>query len=176
MIGATFVARSYAESDELLYSFRPGRQARIASRGLLGCGDRRPRTRPLVAPHTPSRDRVLLCTPHSGSSDAVVSWHARHERIFAALARRAYRRPVTDADLQKPLYCSLRTGRKGGDFISGIQNGMMPILASPKFLFRAENVPVGVTAGTNYRISDLDLCQPVIVLSCGRARRMIEVC
>jgi len=152
MVGATFVQRDYAESDELLYSFRPGageeRIPRIGSLEIVG---------PYKASgeiHTPSRDRVLICTPRAGASDSEEMACAK--KILSALARRAYRRPVTAADLQKPLLF-FTDGRKGGDFISGIQNGMMPILASPKFLFRAETLPAGVVVGTNYRISDLDL-------------------
>ena len=31
------------------------------------------------------------------------------------------------------------------------------ILASPKFLYRAEKIPMGVPPGSPYRLSDLDL-------------------
>ena len=44
-----------------------------------------------------------------------------------------------------------------GTFEGGIQNGIIAIIASPKFLYRAEPPPAGLAPGTNYRISDLEL-------------------
>ena len=44
-----------------------------------------------------------------------------------------------------------------GNFEGGIQNGIIAIIASPKFLYRAEPPPAGLAPGTNYRISDLEL-------------------
>ncbi len=43
---------------------------------------------------TPSRRRILLCTPRGGDEDACA------KRILSTLARRAYRRPVTDDDVR----------------------------------------------------------------------------
>src|SRR5215813_2864806 len=66
------------------------------------------------------------------------------------------RRAVTDQDLAAPL--SFYTGaRQGGDFESGIQAALPTILASPKFLYRAERSPAGLAPGSIHRISDLDL-------------------
>jgi hypothetical protein len=76
--------------------------------------------------------------------------------VFSTFARRAFRRPVTDHDLEAPLGF-YRTARETGDFDTGIRAGLTAILASPKFLFRAEQLPENVAPGSNYRISDLDL-------------------
>lgn len=151
-VGVTFVQRSYAESDELLHSFRPSagedRLARVGGVEIVGPFN------PSGQPLTPSRARILVCTPPQGASEAEELACARN--ILSTLARRAYRRPVTDADLANPL-AFYTEARRNGDFVSSIQNGMMPILASPKFLFRAESVPAGVAPGANYHVSDLDL-------------------
>ncbi|HVZ23347.1 MAG TPA: DUF1592 domain-containing protein [Vicinamibacterales bacterium] len=77
-------------------------------------------------------------------------------RILSRLARRAYRRPVTDADL-RPILQFYAAGRKAGSFDAGIERGVERILASPYFVFRVERDPAGVTAGTPYRISDVEL-------------------
>src|SRR5262249_40668242 len=76
--------------------------------------------------------------------------------ILSTLARRAYRRPVTDVDLA-PLLAFYREGRKKGTFDTGIQLGLRRLLASPTFVFRVEDDPAGVAPGTVYRISDLEL-------------------
>ncbi|HYP13260.1 MAG TPA: DUF1592 domain-containing protein, partial [Bryobacteraceae bacterium] len=70
--------------------------------------------------------------------------------------RRAYRRPVTDADLGMPLKF-YRDARKECGFDSGIEMGLSAILVSPEFLFRVEQEPAGVSPNTAYRISDLEL-------------------
>jgi hypothetical protein len=70
--------------------------------------------------------------------------------------RRAYRRPVTDADLQGPL-ALYRKARADGDFDAGIEMAVSGVLVSPHFLFRVEQDPAGVAPGTAYRVSDLEL-------------------
>jgi hypothetical protein len=72
------------------------------------------------------------------------------------LERRAYRRPVTDADVERllPFYTA---GRKEGGFDLGIERALERLLVSPQFLFRIEHDPAGVAPGTPYRISDLEL-------------------
>jgi hypothetical protein len=77
-------------------------------------------------------------------------------KILAALARRAYRRPIGDLDLEH-LLGPYRLARNEGDFESGIQMALQRILVSPEFLFRIERDPRGVTPGTPYRIGDIEL-------------------
>ena len=60
--------------------------------------------------------------------------------ILSTLARRAYRRPVTDADLQAPL-TFYRDARAEGGFDAGIEMALRAILASTEFLFRIERDP-----------------------------------
>jgi mono/diheme cytochrome c family protein len=148
-VGVTFIARAMVESDEVLASLRLGageeRMARIGSLEITG-----PFT-PTGLGDTPSRRRIFICRPASASDELPCA-----TRIFSTLARRAYRRPVTADDLRAAL-AFYKEGRAEGDFDTGIQRGMVPILASPKFLFRAERAPDGVAPGTVYRVTDLDL-------------------
>jgi Protein of unknown function (DUF1592)/Protein of unknown function (DUF1588)/Protein of unknown function (DUF1585)/Protein of unknown function (DUF1595) len=72
------------------------------------------------------------------------------------LMRRAYRRPVTDTDLQGPL-ALYRKARADGDFDAGIEMALSAVLVSPHFLFRVEQDPAGAAPGTVYRVSDLEL-------------------
>ena len=65
--------------------------------------------------------------------------------ILSTLARRAYRRPVTDADL-KVLLDFYNEGRATGTFEAGIELALQRILVSPSFLFRTEFDPVSSAA------------------------------
>jgi hypothetical protein len=99
---------------------------------------------------TPSRRQIFTCRP----TPAAESSCAR--QILSTLARRAYRKPITDADLQ-PVLSFYDTGRARGGFERGIQMGLQRILASPQFMFRIERDPANVAPGTAYRISDIEL-------------------
>ena len=74
----------------------------------------------------------------------------------STVARRAYRRPVTDADLET-LLGFYQSGRNEGTFDAGIERGVRRIIASPQFIFRFERDPANVPPDSAYRIGDLDL-------------------
>jgi hypothetical protein len=114
---------------------------------------------------TPSRSRVFICRPvRAAGGDPAASGAfgtARDEkscatRIISTLARRAYRRPVTTADMTR-LMALYDSARRDGSFETGIQFALRGILASAKFVFRAERDPATFTVGAVYRISDLEL-------------------
>ena len=100
---------------------------------------------------TPSRRRVFLCRPAKASDEKDCA-----RKIVSTLARRAYRRPVTDADLSG-LMAFYETGRREGTFDRGIELAVRAVLVSPKFIFRVERDPTGTTPGAAYRITDLEL-------------------
>ena len=85
---------------------------------------------------SPSRQRIFVCRP-ADTSDA----DRCATTILSTLARRAYRRPVADEDVE-PLLGAYQSQRlAGGDFDAGIQAGLAAILVSPNFLFRVEHEP-----------------------------------
>jgi len=100
---------------------------------------------------SPSRRQLLVCRPAAAAEEAPCA-----HLIIATLARRAYRRPVSDEDLQIPLTLYREGARKGG-FESGVELALRGILVSPNFLFRFESQPETVKANTPYRITDLEL-------------------
>ena len=102
---------------------------------------------------TPSRRRIFVCHP-AGTSD--LAEEACATDILSTLARRAYRQPVTDADVET-LLRFYRTGRSEGNFEAGIQEALTRLLVSPRFLFRIERDPETVQADAIYRIDDLEL-------------------
>ena len=78
------------------------------------------------------------------------------KRILATVARRAYRRPLTDRDTDD-LLRFYRAGRARGTRDSGIEDAIAFMLASPKFLFRAEPDPPALAAGATYTVPDIEL-------------------
>jgi len=84
------------------------------------------------------------------SADERSRRRAVRQKIIATLARRAYRRPVANDDIQ-PLSISTKAGRREKDFDAGIERAVEAILASPEFLIRLEREPAGATPGTVYR-------------------------
>ena len=76
--------------------------------------------------------------------------------ILSTLMRRAYRRPIAKADVDKPM-AFYRKGRAEGDFDAGITSALTSVLTNPEFLFRVESDPKKVAANGVYRIGDLDL-------------------
>jgi hypothetical protein len=100
---------------------------------------------------TASRRRIFVCRSESATDEAHCA-----RKVVSTLARRAYRRPVAEADL-RPLLDFYNTGRRKGTFETGIQLAVERILADPQFVFRAEHDPANVAPGTVFRINDLDL-------------------
>ena len=102
---------------------------------------------------TPSRRRIFTCRPAGTTPDAEA---ACATEILSTLARRAYRRPVTDADVAV-LLRFFEEGRSGADFDAGIEMALQRLLISPEFLLRVERDPEGVETGRPYLVSDLEL-------------------
>ena len=108
---------------------------------------------------TASRDRIFVCQPDSAADPGGAGDNAEvrcARTILSTLARRAFRRPVTDADI-RPLLPFYETGRAARGFEAGIQAALERILIDPEFLFRIERDPAGVAPATPYRLSDLEL-------------------
>jgi hypothetical protein len=99
-----------------------------------------------------SRERIFSCYPQAETQETACA-----DEILSTLARRAYRRPITDGERQRlmGLYAAERT--KGRDFEAGVQTGLAYILVAPQFLFRVEQDPAGAAPGSAYRIGDLEL-------------------
>jgi hypothetical protein len=100
---------------------------------------------------TASRSKILVCHPTGSRNEESCA-----KKILSTLARRAYRRPVTDGELQELLNLYMDGGTQGG-FEAGIEMALQGILVSPDFLFRVERDPTRVQPGAAYRISDLEL-------------------
>ncbi len=146
-VAVAFLQKTGAQHEGLVRAARRGqaREPAIATvtlsgpYGADGSGD------------TPSRRRIFTCDPDGGAAADPCA-----RQILATLARRAYRRQVTDADLDVllPFY---RQAESTGGFERGIQRALERILVSPEFLFRIERDPSGAGSDAPYRVNDVEL-------------------
>ena len=151
---ATFLNEGDAQNDNVLQPFLRTNLDPLGYRGLPAV-DRVSVTgpfKPTGAGDTPSRRQILVCRPASSADELTCA-----KKIIGTLARRAYRRPVTDDDLQSLIEFYQRGRNEGGNFESGIEAAVQLILASPDFLFRFEPDPDSLAADAVYRIGDLQL-------------------
>ena len=91
---------------------------------------------------TPSLEKIFVCRPASAAQEPACA-----KTILSSLARRAYRRPVTDKDLNVLLAFYKDARASGGGFAEGIEAGVRRLLVSPNFLYRIE-IPPARAAGT----------------------------
>jgi hypothetical protein len=108
---------------------------------------------------TPSRRAILICRPQSRSGEKACA-----ARILSRIARRAYRRPPTNAELRTLVEFFNRGRRSGGSFDAGIQLALERVLVDPGFLLRVHRDPSTRFArsgqapgGGAHRLSDLEV-------------------
>jgi len=101
---------------------------------------------------TPSRRKIFVCRPTTGKDELPCA-----KNILTQVARRTYRRPLTDTDMEKLLVFYQRGRNNGGGFDQGIEMGLRRIISGPEFVFRMETDPANVAPNTPYRISDIEL-------------------
>jgi hypothetical protein len=162
------VGRSLTESEGALFGFVPGgagtgyqstgTSAPAANAGAGGRGNAglsvtingpfNPTGNPV---ETPNRRKVFVCRPTNPKEELPCA-----SRIVGSLARRAFRRPVTDADLT-PMMQFFAEGRKAGTFENGIESALTAMLSSARFLYRSVPPPANAKPGAIYRLSDLEL-------------------
>jgi mono/diheme cytochrome c family protein len=114
-----------------------------------------------TAKDTPSRRAIFTCRPQTRNEEGACA-----TRILSRMARLAYRRPVTQADVQTLLAFFNRGREDGGSFDAGIQFALERVLVDPDFLLRVHHDPPSSRAGTRgtrepapaaARLSDIEL-------------------
>jgi mono/diheme cytochrome c family protein len=104
------------------------------------------------AADTESRRRIFVCRPASPREEEACA-----RTILTTLAKRAFRRPATTADLRMLMEFYLAGRGEGGSFDDGIEAALQRILADPEFIYRGEREPAALAAGRTYRLTDLEL-------------------
>ncbi|MBI4265289.1 MAG: DUF1592 domain-containing protein [Acidobacteria bacterium] len=151
-IGVTFAAKTAAQDPQKLRPLLSPFDAvdthgvpRVDAVSIIGPYN------PAGPGETPSRARIFSCRPATPADEAPCA-----RKIVSALAQRAYRRPVNDADLGV-LLSFYEAGRRAADFDTGIERAVVRILTSPEFIFRVEKGAPNARPGTVTRVSDLEL-------------------
>ncbi|HEY8518880.1 MAG TPA: DUF1592 domain-containing protein [Gammaproteobacteria bacterium] len=146
-VGVAFVRRTLALDESTVRVQRRSRGTRPAIELVT-----------IIGPHnatgpgrTPSRERIFVCEPASAAEEAPCA-----REIIATLARRAYRRPVEDADIDA-LWPFYEARRAQAGFDAGIQRVLERLLVSPQFLYRIERVPPNAKPGEAFEVSPIEL-------------------
>jgi mono/diheme cytochrome c family protein len=152
-VGFTFIERPTQEQNMWQPVLRDSLEAHNPS------GIPRLRTGNIIGPYsvsgiseTASRKRLFTCKPKTAAQETPCA-----AEILSGVARRAFRRPATAADIKRPMEFYDDARKEGGDFNAGIRAGLARILASPAFVFRAEEDPVALPPGAPHRISNVEL-------------------
>ncbi len=150
----TFLKKTAAQEDDILQPFLRSNVDPVGYQGQTSV-DRVSVNGPLDAhgvSETPSRKKIFICRPAAGADDIPCA-----KKILANLARKSYRRPITDRDTEQLLTFFQKGKNEGKTFDAGIEAALQLMLASPEFLFRFEPDPVNVAADAPYKINDLEL-------------------
>lgn len=101
------------------------------------------------ATERPSRKLILICDPKTGTACV--------ERIVSTLAHRAYRRPVTRAEVASLMKFVSMAKAEGQSTEQGIQLAIQAMLVSPNFLFRIEHDAKPTDAAAVHPVSETEL-------------------
>jgi hypothetical protein len=169
LVGATFIATNYRPSLDIIRqydrkSLENNSIPQVQYYPAIGFVRIQGPFNAQRPPDSASRRKILTCHPPSPSAprrDPAAEPSAPAEapcarQILTTLARRAYRRPPTAAEM-KTVMAFFDEGRKSGTFDDGIEFALRLVLASPQFLVRGEQEPAAVRPGQPYRITDLEL-------------------
>lgn len=126
-VTATFIERSWAASNDTTGGGRVSGMPRIQD-GIEVEGP----FESVGLSMSESRSRIFVCQPQEAAEEQPCA-----ERIARNLATQAFRRPVTDEDLDwlMPFYEAGR--QEEGGFDAGITELVAAVLSSPDFLYRA---------------------------------------
>ena len=150
----SFIKKSSATTLELLQPFERERLDPITPVGIpeLDRVTVEGPFNPAQSARSPSRQRVFTCTP---ASDREATPCAR--TILSAVARHAYRGPVSETETTRLLSFYEKERARGGSFDQGVESALTFLLVSPRFLYRVEQDPAVVARGASYRINDVEL-------------------
>ncbi len=153
-VGATFVKKNSAYEDYILQPFLRTTLDPVNEAGLPHI-----ESMTIAGPfsiegpgETPSRSKIFTCRPGEGVDEVACA-----RKILAGLARQAYRRPVTDADMEPLLSFYQASRNRGNGFDQGVESAIRLILSNPQFIFRFEPEPADVAPGGVYPVSDVEL-------------------
>lgn len=147
-LGVTFLHRSFAEFEGTLSPMLRTTGADVISLNQI---EVQGPFNPAGLSDTPARQRIFTCRPAAAAEERACA-----EQIISRLARLAFRGPVASDDKDKLLQIYEDAARQAG-FEQGVRRALTAILASPKFLYRVEEVPADAPPGSIHALTDLEL-------------------
>lgn len=99
-----------------------------------------------------AREAIFIATPGDGISEKEAA-----RKIITAFARKAWRRPVQTAEIDRLLAVYERAAGKGSDFTSAVRPVLKAVLVSPHFLLRVELNPAGKSDKAYRQVTDYEL-------------------
>ncbi|MEO8466525.1 MAG: DUF1592 domain-containing protein [Gammaproteobacteria bacterium] len=153
-IAITFIERSRASTDEPIFGFTQyggfSYQGQMRAPRLIGSIGIKGPFGETALTRTASRQKIFACTPETAADERGCA-----QRIAAQLARRAFRRPVDQSDIDRlmPFY---EAGHANG-FDAAVEQLVTAVLASPDFLYRGIAPPKGEPADETFALDDLEL-------------------
>jgi len=173
VVGVAFVNEIWETEAESEVVVRPSSIAQLNNFWRFQDGDSSVESITVGGPYNPkgsgdtaSRRKIFVCRPAGGRNEEPCA-----RKIVSALARQAYRRPVTDEDSQ-PLLGLYRAARRNGNFEAGIGSALQGILVSPAFLFRIERDPAppgGMARDAAYPVNGRELASRLSFFLWGEA-------
>src|SRR5258708_5040661 len=108
--------------------------------------------RPVAPPPPESHKRIFVCGHASGQHTAACARLDLRE-----IARRAWRRPVTDTEVDGLARFVAMAQQNGDSFEQGMRVALEAVLVSPHFLFRIERDPQPDNRAKPYRVGEFEL-------------------
>ncbi len=104
------------------------------------------------ATETRSREKIFECYPQNADQEAGCA-----RQIIDTLLTKAFRRNVSDDDVEVIMNFYQAGKDERGTFDHGIEAALQRILVDPEFIYRSEIEPAQVAEGEPYKISELEL-------------------
>jgi mono/diheme cytochrome c family protein len=153
-VTVTFLPRSAAQEDDILQPFLRSNVDPVGYQGQPSV-DRVTIMGPFKATgpgDTPSRRAIFICRPKTSAEEVACA-----RKIVSNLARKAYRRPANENDIENLLTFYQKGRNEGKSFDSGIEAAIQLILASPEFIYRFEADPKNLAQDAVYKLGDMEL-------------------
>lgn len=148
-VAVTFVHRSFAEYEGRLHRMTPSAVGQnvvsLSSIEIQGPFN------PAGLSETPARNQIFSCYPESAAEEAGCA-----RQIISRVARKAFRGRVDAAEVNRLMSVFEQANAREG-FDPGIRRVLTAIIASPKFLYRVEQLPDGAAPGSVYTLNDHEL-------------------
>ncbi len=151
----TFIERSRAADDEQIADYGPSAGFAFASgqrvAGILGGISITGPYNSTGLTKTESRKKLFTCEPEVAARERECALE-----ITANLARRAFRRPVSQSDVDRLMKFFDEGSKSAGGFNEGIELMTTAVLASPDFLYRSI-APAKDAAASSHVLAPIEL-------------------